>query len=190
MAKKKRAPAPVAKFKIGDKVGVKHGVEDVDYPDMPLGGWAGTVTEIQGTDTFIIRWSKETLDAIHPVFKKRCEKDGLDLEVYGLTGEDLESDAGGPLQIEHPKKITTKPQVNFAPIFIPAPFSRSTARVISDPATRNSQSVNTCSTVMVQRGLKIVYRPSCRISSLLPSSYSRTRLEMSISPPFGKTMSQ
>ena len=109
MPKKRRASSPVAKFTIGDKVRVKHGVEDVDYPDMPLGGWAGTVTEIQGTDTFIIRWSKETLDAIHPVFKKRCEKDGLDLEVYGLTGEDLDSDAGGPLQIEHPKKITTKP---------------------------------------------------------------------------------
>lgn len=109
MPKKRRVPSPVAKFKVGDKVRVKHGIEDVDYPDMPLGGWAGTVTEIQGTDTFIIRWSKATLDAIHPVFKKRCEKDGLDLEVYGLTGEDLESDSGGPLQIERPKKITTKP---------------------------------------------------------------------------------
>jgi len=73
------------------------------------GAGPGTVTEIQGTDTVIIRWSKETLDAIHPVSKKRCEKDGLDLEVYGLTGEDLESDSGGPLRIEHPKKITTKP---------------------------------------------------------------------------------
>lgn len=109
MSKKRRASLPVAKFKIGDKVRVKHGGEDVDYPDMPLGGWAGTVTQIQGADTFIIRWSKETLDAIHPVFKKRCEKDGLDLQVYGLTGEDLDSDSRGPLQIERPKKITTKP---------------------------------------------------------------------------------
>ena len=97
------------KFKIGDKVRVKHGVKDVDYPDMPLGGWAGTVIEISGGDTFTIRWSEETLGAIHPVFKKRCEKEGLDLEEYVLTGDDLEPDTGGPLNIVQPTKITTKP---------------------------------------------------------------------------------
>ena len=109
MSKKRRASSPVAKFKVGDRVRVKHGVTDVDYPDMPLGGWAGTITEVQGTDTFTIRWSKETLDAIHPVFKNRCEIDGLDHEEYVLTGDDLEPDPGGPLQIEQPTKITTKP---------------------------------------------------------------------------------
>jgi transcription antitermination factor NusG len=28
----------VTKFKVGDKVRVKHGVTDTDYPDMPRGG--------------------------------------------------------------------------------------------------------------------------------------------------------
>ncbi|OHB83431.1 MAG: hypothetical protein A2V98_16535 [Planctomycetes bacterium RBG_16_64_12] len=97
------------KFKVGDKVRVKQGTLDVDYPDMPMGGWVGTVTEISGGDTFTIRWSKDTLAAIHPVFKKRCEKDGLDLEEYALTGDDLEPDPGGPLEIEQPTSITTKP---------------------------------------------------------------------------------
>lgn len=109
MPKKRRAFSPVAKFKVGDKVRVKHGVTDVDYPDMPMGGWAGKITEVQGTDTFTIRWSQETLDAIHPVFENRCEIDGLDHEEYVLTGEDLEPDPGGPLQIEQPTEITTKP---------------------------------------------------------------------------------
>lgn len=108
MAKKRRPPVP-AKFKGGDRVRVKRGIRDVDYPDMPLGGWAGTVTEVCGADTFTIRWSRETLDAIHPVFKKRCEIDGLDYEQYALTGDDLEPDPGGPLDIEHPTEITTKP---------------------------------------------------------------------------------
>ena len=108
MAKKRKLLIPT-KFKVGDEVRVKHGVTDVDYLDMPLGGWAGTITEVHGADTFIVRWSKETLEAIHPVFKQRCEIDGLDPEEYGLTGEDLEPDTGGPLKIEHPKKITTKP---------------------------------------------------------------------------------
>ena len=108
MAKRKKKRSP-AKFKVGQEVRVRFGVKDVDYPDMPLGGWAGTIIEVRGSDTFIIRWSKETLDAIHPVFKSRCENDGLDLEVYGLTGDDLESVSGGPLQIEQPTKITTRP---------------------------------------------------------------------------------
>lgn len=33
----------------------------------------------------------------------------LDLEEYVLTGDDLEPDPGGPLEIEQPTKITTKP---------------------------------------------------------------------------------
>ena len=47
--------------------------------------------------------------AIHPVFLKRCEIDGLDSEEYALTGDDLEPDTGGPLDIEQPTKITTRP---------------------------------------------------------------------------------
>ena len=109
MSKQKSNTLPAAPFRVGDKVRVKHGFMDVDYPDMPLGGWAGTVTEVQGDDTFTIRWSKQTLASIHPVFKQRCEIDGLDAEEYVLTGDDLEPDTGGPLDIEKPQKITTKP---------------------------------------------------------------------------------
>ena len=108
MAKKRRRP-PSANFKVEDRVRVKHGFMDVDYPDMPLGGWAGTVIEVQGADTFTVRWSKETLAAIHPIFRKRCEIDGLDPEEYGFSGDDLEPDTGDPLNIEQPTKITTKP---------------------------------------------------------------------------------
>jgi hypothetical protein len=107
--KKTREPLISVKFKVGGKVRVKPGVKDVDYPDMPMGGWAGTVIEISGADTFTVRWSKETLAAIHPVFKKRCEKEGLVLEEYTLTGDDLEPDPGGPLNIVQPTKITIKP---------------------------------------------------------------------------------
>ena len=34
------------RFQVGDKVRVKYGVIDPDFPDIPLGGWSGTVTEI------------------------------------------------------------------------------------------------------------------------------------------------
>ena len=106
MANRKRARKPVvlSKFKVGDKVRVKHGVRDTDYPDMPLGGWAGTITEADKTGTYTVRWSKETLAKIHPVVKKRSEKDGTVLEEYWLRDYDLEPDPGGPLDIEQPKR--------------------------------------------------------------------------------------
>ncbi len=34
------------RFQVGDKVRVKPGISDPDLPDMPLGGWSGTITEI------------------------------------------------------------------------------------------------------------------------------------------------
>jgi uncharacterized protein YodC (DUF2158 family) len=109
MSKKKHVSSPVAKFKVGDKVRVKHGIWDADYPDISLGGWAGTISEVHEDCMYTIRWSRETLSAIHPVVKKRSEKDGTVLEEYWLGDDDLEPDAGGPLNIEHPTEIVVKP---------------------------------------------------------------------------------
>jgi len=108
MAKKRKPPAP-AKFKLGDRVRVKRGIRDTEYPDMPLGGWAGTISEVHNSGMYTVRWSRETLAAIHPVLKKRCERDGMELEEYWLGEDDLEPDSGGPLKIEQPTQITTKP---------------------------------------------------------------------------------
>lgn len=98
-----------AVFQVGDKVRVRRGVTDTDYPDMPLGGWKGQVVEVHKDGIYTVEWTKETLSSIHPVFKQRCEIDGLDEERYGLSGDDLEPDTGGPLDIEEPKEIATKP---------------------------------------------------------------------------------
>lgn len=107
MPKKPKPPTP-PRFQVGDRVRVKQGIRDADYPDMPLGGWAGTISEVHDDGMYTVRWSQETLAAIHPVFLKRCERDGIDLEQYWLEGDDLEPDAGGPLTIESPTKIRTK----------------------------------------------------------------------------------
>ena len=44
--KRKSRAREVTRFKVGDRVRVRRGVADVEYPDLPLGGWAGTVAEI------------------------------------------------------------------------------------------------------------------------------------------------
>ena len=107
--KRKRKPQVPAKFGVRDRVRVRHGVTDVDYPDMPIGGWIGAISEIQKNGLYMVLWSRETLDAIHPVFKKRCENGGLELARYWLAEDDLESDEGGGLEIERPEEITTEP---------------------------------------------------------------------------------
>jgi hypothetical protein len=109
MSKAKGKAPSVARFKNGEKVRVRHGVRDTDYPDMPLGGWEGKVVEVHHNGTYTICWSVETLASVHPVFKARCENDGLEFEQYCLGEDDLEPDTGGPLDIEQPKEITAKP---------------------------------------------------------------------------------
>lgn len=107
MAKKAKLPTPT-NFRVGDRVRVKQGIRDVDYPDMPLGGWVGIISEVHDHGMYTVRWSQETLAAIHPVYLKRCERDGMDSEQYWLGDDDLEPDAGGPLTLEPPTKIRTK----------------------------------------------------------------------------------
>jgi hypothetical protein len=109
VAIRKTRLARAGKFKRGDKVRVKLGTRDVDYPDMPLGGWAGVITKVGGDGTYEVRWSPDTLALIDPVFKKWCERDGLEFELYCLGEDDLETDTDGPLKIEKPEEIVTRP---------------------------------------------------------------------------------
>ena len=77
---KKNRGSTAMRFFVGDRIRVKQGVKDSDYPDLPLGGWAGTISEVRKNRLCTIRWSRETLDAIHPVYKSRCERDGTDCQ--------------------------------------------------------------------------------------------------------------
>jgi Calcium binding len=100
------------RFKVGDKVRVKAGVSDPDFPDMPLGGWAGTITEIikyKGRINCVFELDKRTLASIHPIYRKRCERDGLDFEIMSLGEDELVTDDGTPVSIELPTEIKTPP---------------------------------------------------------------------------------
>ena len=82
-----KKPSGEALFQTGANVRVKFGVIDPDFPDIPLGGWSGTVTEVDQTNaqiTYEITWDQKTLSEMHPVYRKRCERDGLGLETMWL----------------------------------------------------------------------------------------------------------
>jgi hypothetical protein len=99
-------------FKVGDKVRVKRGVNDPDFPDMPLGGWSGTVTEIiehEGQINCVFKLDERTLASLHPIYKQRSEIDGLDYEFMGLGQADIELDDGVPVPIEQPMSIVPRP---------------------------------------------------------------------------------
>jgi hypothetical protein len=109
---KPRKPSAPPKFKEGDRVRVKYGVADPDFPDIPLGGWAGTITEVdqQGRfPLFLVQWNQSTLDNMHPGFRKRCERDGLEETSSWQCEEDLEADGGEPVPVEQPTHIVTRP---------------------------------------------------------------------------------
>jgi len=111
MSPNKRKPESARKFTIGQEIRVKPGVKDPDYPDMPLGGWTGTVDQLdpEGHGTCRIRWDRRTLDSIDPVYKKRCERDGLDYDVMWLSEDCLEPATGDLPPIEQPTNIRAKP---------------------------------------------------------------------------------
>lgn len=106
--RKKLKPPVSARFKVGDRVWVRHGIRDHDHHDIPLGGWAGTISEVRKRGMYFIRWSRETLAVIHPIYKKRCAIDGTMVEEYWLGEDDLEPDPGGPLSIEQPTQISPR----------------------------------------------------------------------------------
>jgi hypothetical protein len=109
---RKKAESVSSRFKAGDKVRVKHGVRDPDFSDIPLGGWAGAVKEVhqaEGETTLLVAWDQATLRGMHPIYEKRCERDGLELESMWLGEDDLEPDDGSPVAIEPPTTIVTKP---------------------------------------------------------------------------------
>jgi hypothetical protein len=111
MARIKSGSAP-PRFKPGSKVRVAQGVRDPDFPDIPLGGWSGTVKEVgqfKEEVTHLIAWDQATLRGMHPIYKKRCERDGLQMESMWLGEGDLEPDDGTRVPIEQPTQIVTKP---------------------------------------------------------------------------------
>ena len=99
------------KFSVGDAVRVKRGVADPNFDDIPIGGWAGRITEMQylNPPMYLIRWDQHTLNNIHPIYRNRCERDGFDIEEMWLAENDLEPGTGDPVPIEQPTRIVTKP---------------------------------------------------------------------------------
>ena len=80
------------RFPVGTRVRVKNHIMDPDYPELPLGGWAGEVADVQEgvAPVYLVRWSQETLANVHPVYRNRCEREDLCFDQIWLMETDLE----------------------------------------------------------------------------------------------------
>jgi hypothetical protein len=113
MAKKtKDEQEQPVRFPVGTPVRVRAGTADPDFPEFPLGGWAGTVKEVdcqQSPPLLLVEWNRYTLDHMHPIYRKRCQRDDLEMESAWLNEGDLEPDDGRPAVIEQPGEIVSRP---------------------------------------------------------------------------------
>ncbi len=106
------ASAAERDYAVGDRVRVRRGMKDPDFPDLPIGGWVGTVAEVEPGSSppiYRIRWSEETLLAVHPIYRKRAERDGFEIGEMSLGADDLEPDDGTGVDLEQPTGIVAKP---------------------------------------------------------------------------------
>ena len=85
------------KFAVGSRVRAKKGVTAPNDPDVPLGGWLGTVSQVSGS-IYLVHWSGKTLEAAGPTGHERWQRDGGDFRAVWLQEKALEADPGTPLE--------------------------------------------------------------------------------------------
>ena len=82
------------KINIGDKIRVKDGVTDPDYPDRSIGGWTGKVSDIErhlNEEVILIEWDDITLRKFITLdFIEQCEENKLEYRQMYLYPEDVE----------------------------------------------------------------------------------------------------
>src|ERR687885_2256291 len=103
--RKKGRPPAGGKFPARSRVRGKAGTTDPDFPDLPLGGWTGTVREIDRNAhpaSYLVEWDRHTLRHIDPAYRSRCEGQGLDLGRMWLGEGGLKPDTGGSARVERP----------------------------------------------------------------------------------------
>ena len=103
---------PKARFAIGDRVRVKAGIRDPSFADMPLGGWAGKVREIDLESVlpnYLVEWDWHTRRCMHPIYRSRCKHVDLDWQRMWLSEDNFEPEQESAAVIEQPADLLLEP---------------------------------------------------------------------------------
>ncbi len=87
MAKKKSN-----KLAAGAAVQAKAGVTLPEFPEQPIAGWTGIVTEQKGRAAdlkYIIEWDDATVQAMPQSYKDHCEEHGLFFKMVCLPADQV-----------------------------------------------------------------------------------------------------
>ena len=96
----------------GDLVHVNPGIVHNQYRDIRLGGWVGNVTRVIWLTpiSYEVDWTEPTLQQAHPIYHKRCQRDGISPKSYWLEADQLkEASLESPVAIEQPTNLITRP---------------------------------------------------------------------------------
>jgi len=106
LKEKRQANYPNPIYSVGDLVQVNEGVMDIDWKDLPIGGWVGTITRVRREregPRYDVCWTEETLAKCHPIYKQLAELDNLNIGEYeGLSEQELHAFAGGGVLLVNP----------------------------------------------------------------------------------------
>lgn len=90
MAKKKTAAGLAA----GTRIRVKAGVVSPEFPEIPIGGWTGSVMEASGKPPmmyYIVEWDQNTMDGMPEEYVQKCEAQQLYYRMANLAEADIEA---------------------------------------------------------------------------------------------------
>jgi hypothetical protein len=112
LGRRKGKDARQAAFSKGDLVRVKSGVVHHRYPDIPMGGWVGKIKRIGWLTPvgYAVHWTQPTLEQIHPIYLKRCQRDHAKPHRFWLEEDQLEAAVDEtPAAMDQPTSIVTRP---------------------------------------------------------------------------------
>ena len=88
------------RFAVGSLVRARKGTVSPDRPDLPLGGWCGTVPQVGG-GLRLVRWSEATLETVRSLGNQTDD-------AMWLQEAALEADPGEPLCLEYGNPLDRK----------------------------------------------------------------------------------
>ena len=102
---------PNPHFSIGDLVQVKDGVMDLNWPDLPLGGWVGRIDKTRRTvngPKYDVTWTPETLADAHPIYQMLSDDELLNPAKYDdlLETDLILHQEGTPILLADPGDVT------------------------------------------------------------------------------------
>ena len=115
VSKKKRkekefSKRPLPEFGVDQLLQVNDGVMDIDFVDLPLGGWVGRVAKVHRLPEgpkYDVVWTEETLQLANPIYKRLAEMEMLTHNQYdGLEENEVHPYEGGPIILTDPGDLT------------------------------------------------------------------------------------